>query len=130
MVSCLDTVLIALFYVGLFLQLAGPTPLARSGSELDLRRQEVRLLHLALDRVALRSFLVWEPKIDALRFPAYPSNDRANLALVFDEVDWAGNFVPAIDRVFVGRDPGNHRYWFWCRVILKLYFIWVRKTYC
>lgn len=67
MVSCLDTVLIALFYVGLFLQLAGPTPLARSGSELDLRRQEVRLLHLALDRVALRSFLVWEPKIDALR---------------------------------------------------------------
>jgi peptide/nickel transport system substrate-binding protein len=52
------------------------------------------------------------PKIDALRFPAYPGNDRANLALVFDEVDWAGNFIPAIDRVYVDRDPENHRYWF------------------
>ena len=48
------------------------------------------------------------PKFDALRFPAFPSNDRANLALVFDEVDWAGNFVPAIDRVFVARATERH----------------------
>jgi peptide/nickel transport system substrate-binding protein len=52
------------------------------------------------------------PRVEALRFPAYPSNDRANLALVFDEVDWAGNFIPAIDRVFVRRNPQAHRYWF------------------
>lgn len=52
------------------------------------------------------------PKVEALRFPALPSNDRANLALVFDEVDWAGNFVPAIDRVFVARAPDRHAYWF------------------
>jgi len=52
------------------------------------------------------------PKVEALRFPALPSNDRANLALVFDEIDWAGNFVPAIDRVFVGRRPDAHGYWF------------------
>jgi len=52
------------------------------------------------------------PAVEALRFPALPSNDRANLALVFDEVDWAGNFVPAIDRVFVARSPGTHAYWF------------------
>ncbi len=52
------------------------------------------------------------PYLDALRFPAYPSNDRANLALVFDEVDWAGNFVPAIDRVYVSRRPATHHYWF------------------
>lgn len=52
------------------------------------------------------------PLVEALRFPAYPANDRANLALVFDEVDWAGNFIPAIDRVFVARDPEHHRYWF------------------
>lgn len=52
------------------------------------------------------------PKVDALRFPAYPSNDRANMAMVFDEADWAGNFVPAIDRVFVSRAPKNHGYWF------------------
>jgi peptide/nickel transport system substrate-binding protein len=62
-----------------------------------------------------RNPLYWrrgEPRIEALRFPAYPGNDRANLALVFDEVDWAGNFVPAIDRVYVRRDPDHHRYWF------------------
>jgi len=52
------------------------------------------------------------PRVRALRFPAYPGNDRANLALVFDEVDWAGNFVPAIDRVFVKRRPADHGYWF------------------
>jgi len=53
-----------------------------------------------------------KPYVEALRFPALPSNDRANLALVFDEVDWAGNFVPAIDRVFVARSPETHDYWF------------------
>ncbi len=53
-----------------------------------------------------------KPKVEAIRCPAFPSNDRANLALVFDEVDWAGNFVPAIDRVFVGRAPQAHGYWF------------------
>lgn len=53
-----------------------------------------------------------KPALKALRFPAYPSNDRANLALVFDEVEWAGNFIPAIDRVFVKRNPEHHRYWF------------------
>lgn len=53
-----------------------------------------------------------EPHFDAIRCPAYPSNDRANLALVFDEADWAGNFIPAVDRVYVGRNPEHHRYWF------------------
>lgn len=53
-----------------------------------------------------------KPAVEALRFPAYPSNDRANLALVFDESEWAGNFIPAIDRVFVSRDPEHHAYWF------------------
>jgi peptide/nickel transport system substrate-binding protein len=53
-----------------------------------------------------------KPALEALRFPAYPSNDRANLALVFDEAEWAGNFIPAIDRVFVKREPKHHAYWF------------------
>ncbi len=53
-----------------------------------------------------------KPYLDALRFPIMPSNDRANLALVFDEVDWAANFIPAIDRVFVSRNPEHHDYWF------------------
>ncbi|HEU4335464.1 MAG TPA: ABC transporter substrate-binding protein [Candidatus Eisenbacteria bacterium] len=53
-----------------------------------------------------------KPRVEALRFPAIPSNDRATLALVYDEVDWAGNFVPAIERVYVSRKPEHHRYWF------------------
>jgi len=53
-----------------------------------------------------------KPAIKGLRFPAYPGNDQANLALLNSEVDWAGNFVPDIDRSFVGRDTANNHYWF------------------
>jgi len=62
-----------------------------------------------------RNPLYWQegkPRVEALQFPALPSNDRANMALVFDEVDWAANFIPAIDRVYVKRDPAHHKYWF------------------
>jgi peptide/nickel transport system substrate-binding protein len=52
------------------------------------------------------------PRVAALRMVAYPSNDQANLALVDDEVDWAGNFVPAIERTYVARDRQHHGYWY------------------
>lgn len=48
----------------------------------------------------------------ALRFPAFPSNEQAALALLQGEVDWAGNFLPAIDRIYVDRAPDEHAYWF------------------
>jgi peptide/nickel transport system substrate-binding protein len=51
------------------------------------------------------------PRVASLRFLAYPSNDQANLALVEGDVDWAGNFVPAVERTFVGRDREFHRAW-------------------
>ena len=75
---------------------------------------EVRLFRNQIYELG-RNPYYWQegkPAVEALRFPALPSNDRANLALVFDEVDWAGNFVPAIDRVFVARSPRTHAYWF------------------
>lgn len=53
-----------------------------------------------------------KPAVDRLKFPAFPTNEQATIALINGEVDWAGNFIPAIDRVFVGRDPENHHYWF------------------
>jgi len=53
-----------------------------------------------------------KPKVRALRIPAFPGNEQSNLALVRGEIDWAGDFVPAIDRIFVGRDPEHHHYWF------------------
>lgn len=52
------------------------------------------------------------PRIERIQCPSLPGNDAANLALVSGDVDWAGNFVPAIDRIFVERDPEHHRYWF------------------
>jgi peptide/nickel transport system substrate-binding protein len=51
------------------------------------------------------------PKVRSIRFLAYPSNDQANLALVEGDVDWAGNFVPAVDRTFVGRDRAHNQTW-------------------
>ena len=53
-----------------------------------------------------------KPELAALRMIAYPSNDQANLALVDGEIDWAGNFVPAVQRTFVARDPAHNGYWF------------------
>jgi peptide/nickel transport system substrate-binding protein len=53
-----------------------------------------------------------KPAIQSLRFPAYPGNDQANLALLTGELDWAGSFVPDIERVFVSKDKENNHYWF------------------
>ncbi|HVK69075.1 MAG TPA: ABC transporter substrate-binding protein [Polyangium sp.] len=53
-----------------------------------------------------------KPALRGLRFPAYPGNDQATLALLHGEVDWAGNFVPDVERIFVARDPAHHHYWF------------------
>ena len=53
-----------------------------------------------------------KPKIEKLRFPAFLSNEQATLALIKGEVDWSGNFIPAIDRIFVSKDPAHNSYWF------------------
>ncbi|MBC7975594.1 MAG: ABC transporter substrate-binding protein, partial [Myxococcales bacterium] len=86
---------------------ANPTPIATGPfTEVDVFESQVYQLG--------RNLRYWQgpPAVTALRFPAYASNDQANLALISGEVDWAGNFVPAIDRVYVGADPAHHHYWF------------------
>lgn len=50
--------------------------------------------------------------VRALRFPAFPSNEQVMLNLLKGQIDLAANFVPAVDRVYVGKDPANHHYWF------------------
>lgn len=52
-----------------------------------------------------------KPAVEGLRFLAFPSNDQANMALIEGAVDWSANFVPAIDRTFVARDPKDNHYW-------------------
>lgn len=49
--------------------------------------------------------------VEALRFPAMGSNSQVSLALVQGEIDWAGAFVPSVQRVYADRDP-HHGYWF------------------
>jgi peptide/nickel transport system substrate-binding protein len=53
-----------------------------------------------------------QPAARALRFRAYPGNESATLALLHDEVDWAGAFLPAVERIFTGKDPAHHHFWF------------------
>ncbi|HEV2528549.1 MAG TPA: ABC transporter substrate-binding protein [Thermomicrobiales bacterium] len=51
-------------------------------------------------------------RIEGLRFPILGNNDTAQRMLVSGEIDWAGNFVPDIETVYVSQDPENHGYWF------------------
>ncbi|MCA9513972.1 MAG: ABC transporter substrate-binding protein [Myxococcales bacterium] len=52
------------------------------------------------------------PGLTRLRMPVFPSNDQALLGLLTGDLDWAGNFVPAVDRLFVDKDPSHNHYWF------------------
>ncbi|MDP2314701.1 MAG: ABC transporter substrate-binding protein [Pseudomonadota bacterium] len=85
-----------------------PNPVG-TGPFTEIRRFDAQLWELG------RNPRYWQeglPKVDALRFPAVGSNDQALLALVRGEVDWAGSFVPAIERTYVARDPAHFHYWF------------------
>jgi peptide/nickel transport system substrate-binding protein len=55
-----------------------------------------------------RYWQLGKPAVEAIRLPAFPANDQANLALADGELDWAANYVPAVERVFVRRDPAHH----------------------
>ncbi|MCY9856229.1 ABC transporter substrate-binding protein [Vibrio mediterranei] len=50
-------------------------------------------------------------KIDCLEFPQFSSNDAALEMLSKGIVDWAGIFIPDIERTFVSKHP-NNKYWF------------------
>ncbi len=62
-----------------------------------------------------------KPYFQGLRYPAYPGNDQANLALVNGELDWAGNFVPDIEKTYVAKDPQNFHYYFTGGDVIMLY---------
>jgi peptide/nickel transport system substrate-binding protein len=53
-----------------------------------------------------------KPYIEGFRFPAYPDNAAANLAMVSGEIDIASNFIADIEKVYVAEDPENFHYWF------------------
>ncbi len=53
-----------------------------------------------------------KPYFQGIRYPSYADNDAANLALANGDLDWAGNFVPDIEKTYVAKDPQNFHYYF------------------
>jgi peptide/nickel transport system substrate-binding protein len=53
-----------------------------------------------------------KPGLKKLRMPAFGSNESQSLAIINGDIDWAASFLPAIDRIFVGRDPEHNDYFF------------------
>ena len=53
-----------------------------------------------------------KPYVEKLVFPTFPSNEQVTLALNSGKLDWAGAFIPAVERVFVEKNPEHHKYWF------------------
>ncbi|HEX6509888.1 MAG TPA: ABC transporter substrate-binding protein [Chloroflexota bacterium] len=51
------------------------------------------------------------PYVDALRYPAYSSNDSDQLALVNGEIDYGGVFIPDAQSVYASKSPYNH-FWY------------------
>lgn len=50
--------------------------------------------------------------VPELNFPAYDSNESAQLALAQGDLDYAGLFIPNINKVFVANDKTNNKYWY------------------
>lgn len=53
-----------------------------------------------------------KPGLKKFRLPAIGGNESQALALIGGDIDWAAAFLPAIDRIFVGKDPEHHGYFF------------------
>jgi peptide/nickel transport system substrate-binding protein len=51
------------------------------------------------------------PKIDTVYYPAYTSNDPANLDLATGKAQWGSQFIPNIKSFYLSKSPDNH-YWF------------------
>lgn len=73
---------------------------------------EVRLFRSQVFELGANPHYWQELGVEALRFPAVSSNEQANLALIRGELDWAGMFVPAVDRTYIERDPKHFDAWF------------------
>jgi peptide/nickel transport system substrate-binding protein len=51
------------------------------------------------------------PKIDTVYYPAYTSNDPANLDLATGKAQWGSQFIPNIQAFYLSKSKDNH-YWF------------------
>ncbi len=51
------------------------------------------------------------PKVAKVLYPAYTSNDPANLDLATGKAQWGSQFIPGIDAAYKSKSP-DHHYWF------------------
>jgi peptide/nickel transport system substrate-binding protein len=62
----------------------------------------------------VRNDSYWQPglpKVAKVLYPAYTSNDPANLDLATGKAQWGSQFIPNINTFYTNRSPNNH-YWF------------------
>lgn len=52
------------------------------------------------------------PKIQELDYPAFLSNDPANLQLAQGQAQWGAQYIPNIDSYYVAKDSAHRHYWF------------------
>lgn len=53
-----------------------------------------------------------KPALKAIRVPAFAGNEQQALAIIRGDIDWSAAFLPAIDRIFVAKDPKYRGYYF------------------
>ncbi len=61
------------------------------------------------------------PPVKTVDYPAYAGNDSVNMALAMGKIDWAGNFIPNIQKIYVNRDSVHNHYWFAHGSVIMLY---------
>ncbi|HYL41646.1 MAG TPA: ABC transporter substrate-binding protein [Candidatus Binatus sp.] len=52
------------------------------------------------------------PQIQEVDYPAFLSNDPANLQLAQGQAQWGAQYIPNIDNYYVAPDPQHRHYWF------------------
>jgi peptide/nickel transport system substrate-binding protein len=53
-----------------------------------------------------------KPLVQELRYPAFDSNNSAELVMDQENVDWAGIYSPNLNKTYVAPDPAHNHYWF------------------
>lgn len=62
-----------------------------------------------------------KPPVPVVDFPAYSGNDSGDMALAKGDIDWAGMFIPGIQKIFVSHDPAHNHYFFPPDNVIMLY---------
>lgn len=95
-----------LLHIAVFMQLS-TAPVDQVSIELETRRRESGLLHMALDKTALRTLSVWEPQTDALRDirPGEAADDGSPVLILHLWATWC---VPCKEELPLWGAVGQH----------------------